>query len=107
MKGVDSHGSCKNHCENRIIASADMPYNDTTGGYVLHMAVSNSISYPVGNHLYHGSPGLWIRTGDRHRSGQDACGRVYTLYPACAFRLGSSVAGNTQNQTDGRLKRWN
>lgn len=42
-----------------------------------------------------------IRTGDRHRSGQDACGRFYTLYPACAFWLGSGVAGNIQNQIDG------
>lgn len=44
---------------------------------------------------------VWIRTGDRHRSGQDACGRFYTLYPACAFWLGSGVAGNIQNQIDG------
>lgn len=35
------------------------------------------------------------------RSGQDACGRFYTLYPACAFWLGSGVAGNIQNQIDG------
>lgn len=48
MKGVDSHGCCKNYCENRITASAYMPDNDTTGGYVLHMAVGNGISYPVG-----------------------------------------------------------
>lgn len=34
------------------------------------------------------------------RSGQDACGRFYTLYPACAFWLGSGVAGNNQNQID-------
>ena len=45
MKGVDSHGCCKNYCENRITASAYMPDNDTTGGYVLHMAVGNGISY--------------------------------------------------------------
>ena len=32
MKGVDSHGCCKNYCENRITASAYMPDNDTTGG---------------------------------------------------------------------------
>lgn len=50
MKGVDSHGCCKNYCENRITASAYMPDNDTTGGYVLHMAVGNGISYPVGDH---------------------------------------------------------
>lgn len=66
MKGVDSHGCCKNYCENRITASAYMPDNDTTGGYVLHMAVGNGISYP-----------------------------------ACAFWLGSGVAGNIQNQIDG------
>ncbi len=82
MKGVDSHGCCKNYCENRITASAYMPDNDTTGGYVLHMAVGNGISYPVGDHLHYSSFRVWIRTGDRHRSGQDACGRFYTLYPA-------------------------
>ena len=81
-KGVDSHGCCKNYCENRITASAYMPDNDTTGGYVLHMAVGNGISYPVGDHLHYSSFRVWIRTGDRHRSGQDACGRFYTLYPA-------------------------
>lgn len=75
--------------------------NDTTGGYVLHMAVGNGISYPVGDHLHYSSFRVWIRTGDRHRSGQDACGRFYTLYPACAFWLGSGVAGNIQNQIDG------
>lgn len=72
-----------------------------TGGYVLHMAVGNGISYPVGDHLHYSSFRVWIRTGDRHRSGQDACGRFYTLYPACAFWLGSGVAGNIQNQIDG------
>ena len=82
VKGVDSHGCCKNYCENRITASAYMPDNDTTGGYVLHMAVGNGISYPVGDHLHYSSFRVWIRTGDRHRSGQDACGRFYTLYPA-------------------------
>ena len=55
MKGVDSHGCCKNYCENRITASAYMPDNDTTGGYVLHMAVGNGISYPVGDHLHYSS----------------------------------------------------
>ena len=75
--------------------------NDLTGGYVLHMAVGNGISYPVGDHLHYSSFRVWIRTGDRHRSGQDACGRFYTLYPACAFWLGSGVAGNIQNQIDG------
>ena len=102
MKGVDSHGCCKNYCENRITASAYMPDNDTTGGYVLHMAVGNGISYPVGDHLHYSSFRVWIRTGDRHRSGQDACGRFYTLYPACTFWLGGDVAGNNQNQIDGR-----
>ena len=81
-----------------------MPDNDTTGGYVLHMAVSNTISYSVGNHLHHSSIRVWIWSGNRHRSGQDACGRFYTLYPACAFRLGSGMAGNSQDQIDGRLK---
>ena len=65
MKGVDSHGCCKNYCENRITASAYMPDNDTTGGYVLHMAVGNGISYPVGDHLHYSSFRVWIRTGDR------------------------------------------
>ena len=51
-------------------------------------------------HILSGSFRVWIRTGDRHRSGQDACGRFYTLYPACAFWLGSGVAGNNQNQID-------
>jgi len=37
---------------------------------------------PVGDHLHYSSFRVWIRTGDRHRSGQDACGRFYTLYPA-------------------------
>ena len=50
---------------------------------------------------------LWIRTGNRHRSEQNAFGRFYTLYPACTFWLGGDVAGNNQNQIDGRLKRWN
>lgn len=53
-----------------------------------------------GDHLHYSSFRVWIRTGDRHRSGQDACGRFYTLYPACAFWLGSGVAGNNQNQID-------
>ena len=48
MKGVDSHGCCKNYCENRITASAYMPDNDTTGGYVLHMAVGNGITAVLG-----------------------------------------------------------
>ena len=50
---------------------------------------------------------LWIRTGNRHRSEQNAFGRFYTLYPARTFWLGGDVAGNNQNQIDGRLKRWN
>ena len=40
-------------------------------------------------------------------SEQNAFGRFYTLYPACTFWLGGDVAGNNQNQIDGRLKRWN
>jgi len=84
-----------------VVVKLIMPDNDTTGGYVLHMAVGNGISYPVGDHLHYSSFRVWIRTGDRHRSGQDACGRFYTLYPACAFWLGSGVAGNIQNQIDG------
>ena len=107
MKGVDSHGCCKNYCENRITASAYMPDNDTTGGYVLHIAVGNGISYPVGDHLHYSSFRVWIRTGDRHRSGQDACGGVLTVCATYHCKLVCCVAGNNQNQIDGRLKRWN
>lgn len=98
MKGVDSHGCCKNYCENRITASAYMPDNDTTGGYVLHMAVGNGISYPVGDHLHYSSFRVWIRTGDRHRSGQDACGRFYTLYPAVLVRLAAHVSNGLKSR---------
>ena len=108
MKGVGSHGSCKNYYKDFVIASADMPDVDTTDAYVQHMAVCNCIiSCPVRNHLYYSSLRLWIRTGNRHRSEQNAFGRFYTLYPACTFWLGGDVAGNNQNQIDGRLKRWN
>ena len=69
--------------------------------------VPNCISCPVWNYLHYSSLRLWIRTGNRHRSEQNAFGRFYTLYPACTFWLGGDVAGNNQNQIDGRLKRWN
>ena len=49
---------------------------------MIQLVVGNGISYPVGDHLHYSSFRVWIRTGDRHRSGQDACGRFYTLYPA-------------------------
>lgn len=49
MKGVGSHGSCKNYYKDFVIASADMPDVDTTDAYVQHMAVCNCISCPVWN----------------------------------------------------------
>jgi len=101
VKGVDSHGNCKTHYKDPVIASAYKPDNRTVDGHVHYMAVCNCISYPVWDYLYYSYIRVWIRTGDRHRSGQDACGRFYTLYPACAFWLGSGVAGNNQNQIDG------
>lgn len=107
MKGVDSHGSCKNYYKDFVIASADIPDVDTTDAYVQHMAVCNCISCPVGNHLHYSSLRLWIRTGNRHRSRQNAFGRFYTLYLARTFWLGSDMSGNNKNQLDGRLKRWN
>lgn len=61
MKGVDSHGSCKTHYKNPVIASADKPDNHTAGGHVRYMAVRNCISYPVWNYLYHSYIGVWIR----------------------------------------------
>ena len=36
MKGVGSHGSCKNYYKDFVIASADMPDVDTTDAYVQH-----------------------------------------------------------------------
>ena len=107
MKGIGSHGSYKNNYKDFVIASADMPDVDTTDTYVQHMAVCNCISCPVGNHLHYSNLRLWIQTGNRHRSGQNAFDRFYTLYPACTFWLDGDVAGNNQNQIDGRLKRWN
>ena len=101
MKGVGSHGSCKNYYKDFVIASADMPDVDTTDAYVQHMAVCNCISCPVWNYLHYSSLRIWIRAGNRHRSGKNAFGRFYTLYPACTFWLGGDVAGNNQNQIDG------
>ena len=77
-----------------------MPDVDTTDAYVQHMAVCNCISCPVWNYLHYSSLRIWIRAGNRHRSGKNAFGRFYTLYPACTFWLGSGVAGNNQNQID-------
>lgn len=94
MKGVSSHGSCKNYYKYFVIASADMPNVDTTDAYVQHMSVCNCILCPVGNHLHHSSLKLWIRAGNRQRSGQNAFGRFYILYLACTFWLGGDVAGN-------------
>ena len=88
MKGVGSHGSCKNYYKDFVIASADMPDVDTTDAYVQHMAVCNCISCPVWNYLHYSSLRIWIRAGNRHRSGKNAFGRFYTLYPACTFWLG-------------------
>ena len=55
MKGVGSHGSCKNYYKDFVIASADMPDVDTTDAYVQHMAVCNCISCPVWNYLHYSS----------------------------------------------------
>ena len=60
MKGVDSHGSCKTHYKNPVIASAYKPDNRTAGGHVHYMAVRNCISYPVWDYLYHSYIGVWI-----------------------------------------------
>lgn len=107
MKGVGSHGSCKNYYKDFVIASVDMSDVDTTDVYVLHVAVCNCISCSGGNYLHNSSLRLWVRAGNRHRSEQNAFGRFYTLYLTCTFCLDGDVAGNNQNQIDGRLKRWN
>lgn len=65
MKGGGQ--SCKNYYKNFVIAGAYVPDNHTAGGYVLHMAVCNCISYLVWNYLHHSYIGVWIRTGNRHR----------------------------------------
>ena len=104
MKGIGSHGSCKNYYKDFVIASADMPDVDTTDTYVQHMAVCNCISYLVWNYLHHSYIGVWIRTGNRHRGNQNACDRLYIVYSAYSRWLGCSVAGSNQNSIDGRLK---
>lgn len=38
MKGVDSHGNCKTHYKDPVIASAYKSDNRTTGGHVHYMA---------------------------------------------------------------------
>lgn len=43
MKGVDSHGNCKTHYKDPVIASAYKSDNRTTGGHVHYMAVRNCI----------------------------------------------------------------
>ena len=63
MKGVGSHGSCKNYYKDFVISSADMPDVDTTDAYVQHMAVCNCISCPVWNYLHYSSLRIWIRAG--------------------------------------------
>ena len=67
MKGVGSHGSCKTHYKDSVIASVYKPDNCTTGGHVRHMAVRNCISYTVRDYLYYSYIGVWIRAGNRHR----------------------------------------
>ena len=89
--------NCKDHCESDSFASADMPDSRTTDGHVCYMAVRNRISYPVGDYLHHSNFRLWIRTGNRHRAGQDAWDRFCPLHPACSFQLGGRVAGNNQD----------
>ena len=64
MKGGDSHGSCKTHYKDSVIASVYKPDNCTTGGHVRHMAVRNCISYPVRDYLYHSYIRVWIRAGN-------------------------------------------
>lgn len=44
--------------------------------------LSATVFHILSGIIYYSSFRVWIRTGDRHRSGQDACGRFYTLYPA-------------------------
>ena len=70
MKGVSSHGSCKNYYKYFVIASADMPNVDTTDAYVQHMAVCNCILCPVGNHLHHSS--LILSYGFGQETGKEA-----------------------------------
>lgn len=67
MKRGDSHGSCKTHYKDSVIASVYKPDNCTTGGHVRHMAVRNCISYTVRDYLYYSYIGVWIRVGNRHR----------------------------------------
>ena len=67
MKGVDSHGNCKTHYKDPVIASAYKSDNRTTGGHVHYMAVRNCISYPVRDYLYHSYIRVWIWAGNRHR----------------------------------------
>ena len=67
MKGGDSHGSCKTHYKDSVIASVYKPDNCTTGGHVRHMADRNCISYTVRDYLYYSYIGVWIRAGNRHR----------------------------------------
>ena len=65
MKGVDSHGNCKTHYKDPVIASAYKSDNRTTGGHVHYMAVRNCISYPVRDYLYHSYIRVWIRAGNK------------------------------------------
>ncbi len=64
VKGVDSHGNCKTHYKDPVIASAYKSDNRTTGGHVHYMAVRNCISYPVRDYLYHSYIRVWIRAGN-------------------------------------------
>lgn len=67
MKGVDSHGNCKTHYKDPVIASAYKPDNRTVDGHVHYMAVRNCISYLVWDYLYYSYIRVWIRAGNRHR----------------------------------------
>ena len=40
MKGVDSHGNCKTHYKDPVIASAYKSDNRTTGGHVHYMSAT-------------------------------------------------------------------
>lgn len=104
---MDSHGSCKTHYKDPVIASAYKPDNRTTGGHVHYMAVHNCISYPVRDYLYHSYIRVWIRAGNRHRDDWNACCGVRTVCAAYHCKLVRCVAGSNKNQIDGRLKGWN
>ena len=52
MKGVGSHGSCKNYYKDFVIASADMPDVDTTDAYVLEFMSHDYVTYNMACEYY-------------------------------------------------------